>query len=269
MKQRLIPGFALIVTLAAGAIAHDLFLKFDSCFLKPFSSAKVRLLNGEFNRSKNTVDRERMRDVSVLSPSGLINPPQKEWRDAGPTSLLSFQTGVEGTYVVALSTKAREIDLQAAEFNHYLAHDGLPDILAARIKNGELNNNVRERYSKHVKAIFQVGDKRTEDYKTSLDYPVEIILQQNPYDLRAGQTIAVKCLTEGKPITNQFVLAGWQAGSRLSPQIGVRTDPGGIARFPLRAAGQWYIKFIYMEAAREPRLDYESKWASVTFEVKK
>ncbi len=160
MKRRLMLWFALASALALAVRAHDLFLKLDSYFLKPNSSVAVRLLNGEFNRSENAVARERMRDVSVISPAGRINPPHSDWRDEGPTSLLTLRTGAEGTYIVALSTKPREIDLKAAQFNNYLAHDGLPDLLAERKKNGEMNKNVRERYSKHVKAIFQVGDKR-------------------------------------------------------------------------------------------------------------
>ncbi len=85
----------------------------------------------------------------------------------------------------------------------------------------------------------------------------------------AGQTIAVKCFADGKPIANQYVMAGWQAGNRLSPQFSTRTDAEGVARIQLRAAGHWYIKFIYMQSASEPNLNYESKWASLTFEVKK
>lgn len=52
---------------------------------------------------------------------------------------------------------------------------------------------MRERYSKHGRAVFQVGDARTEDYRRPLGYPVEIIPRQNPYDLRVGQTIEVLC----------------------------------------------------------------------------
>lgn len=92
---------------------------------------------------------------------------------------MQIQTGESGTYVVGVSTKPKEIDLKAAEFNDYLGHDGIPDTLAARRKMNELNKDVRERYSKHVRTIFQVGDQRSDDYKRPLNYPVEIIPQQS------------------------------------------------------------------------------------------
>ena len=38
---------------------------------------------------------------------------------------------------------------------------------------------------------------------------------------------------------------------------------------PLAApsSGRWYVKFIHMVRASEPGLDYESKWATLTFEI--
>lgn len=33
------------------------------------------------------------------------------------------------------------------------------------------------------------------------------------------------------------------------------------------APGKWYVKFIHMDRATEPGLDYESKWATLTFAI--
>jgi hypothetical protein len=41
-----------------------------------------------------------------------------------------------------------------------------------------------------------------------------------------------------------------------------------VAQVTLDAAGKWYVKFIHMVRATEPGLDYESKWATLTFEVR-
>ena len=100
----------------------------------------------------------------------------------------------------------------------------MPDILAARKKNNEFGKDARERYSKHVRAIFQVGDKLSDDYKRPLNYPVEIIPQQNPYSLKVGQTIQVLCLLNGKPVANQFVIAGWESNDGKLNSMNARTD---------------------------------------------
>jgi len=259
----------LFIVLTFSVSAHDLFLKLDSYILRPNSKVSVRLLNGSFRASEGAVARDRMRDVSVITPTGNISHPEPTaWRDEGMTALLDLQTGDAGTYVVSVSTKPREIDLKAADFNEYLSHDGIPDTLAARKKSGELGRNVRERYSKHVKAIFQVGDALTENYKTPLGYPVEITPQQNPYSLKVGRTLEVLCTLDGKPLVNQFVIAGRETRSRKVPEINTRTDGSGIAHFKLRGAGKWYVKMIHMTPLTDPALNYESKWATLTFEVR-
>ena len=258
-----------LLVIIAAAQAHDLFLKLDSYFLRPNSKAVVRLLNGTFQASEGAVSRDRMRDISLIAPDPRVRTPESlAWRDEGKTTVMEIQTGGPGTYVVGISTKPREIDLKAADFNNYLEHDGLPDILAERKKNNELGKDVRERYSKHVRAIFQVGDRRSDDYKRPLNYPVEIIPQQHPYSLKVGQTIDVRCLLEGRPLVNQFVIAGWESKDSKLHSVNARTNAKGIAYFRLASAGKWFVKMIHMEAINEPGLNYESKWATLTFEIK-
>ena len=105
----------------------------------------------------------------------------KAWVPHGDSTLLTIETGAAGTYVVGASIRHSEIDLQAADFNEYLEHDGIPDVLEARHRDNELGKDVRERYSKHVKAVFQVGDARTDDFSAILGYPAEIVPLNNPY----------------------------------------------------------------------------------------
>jgi uncharacterized GH25 family protein len=261
---------ALLVMLLSTVAAHDLFLKFETYFLKPNARAEVRLLNGEFNKSENSITRDRMRDVSIVSPAETTHPPESDWRDEGNFTVLKFRTGQPGTYVIGTSTRPRELTMKAAEFNRYLQLEGVIDTFLERRKNGKLQQSATERYSKHVKALFQVGDERTEAFKTALDYPVEIIPQQNPYQLKTGDSLDVRCLREGHPIHHQYVLYGWQAaGQKTFTLRKTRTDPNGVARIPLTNAGRWYIKFIHMAEVNEATVSYESNWATLTFEMRR
>jgi len=200
MRPKALTVSVAIVLMVLPASAHDLFLKLDSYFLPPNTKAKVQLLNGTFQSSDGLVRRDRMGDISLIARDAGLSPAKSiSWRDLGKTTLMEIQTGGTVTYVVGISTKPREIDLKAADFNDYLKHDGIPDILAKRTTDGELGKDIRERYSKHVRAIFQVGSARTEEYRTSLQYPVEIIPQTNPYSLKVGQTLPVLCTLDGQP----------------------------------------------------------------------
>jgi hypothetical protein len=262
-------AFAVALLVTAVASAHDLFMKLDSYFLAPNTRASVRLLNGTFQKSEGLVGRDRFRDISLYAPdlSGPIDQAVT-WRDEGKTTVMDVQTGGPGTYLAGVSTKPREIDLKAAEFNDYLQHDGIPDTLAERKRNNELNRDVRERYSKHVRAVFQVGDKLSDDFKRQLHYPAEVAPQQNPYALKVGDTISVLCTVEGKPVPNQFVMAGWESRDGKLHLLDARTNEGGLATFKLAGAGKWYVKFIHMTQLSHPNLNYESKWASLTFEIR-
>ncbi|MDQ2937088.1 MAG: DUF4198 domain-containing protein [Acidobacteriota bacterium] len=269
MRPKALTISVVLLLMVLSVSAHDLFLKFDSYFLAPNAKAKVQMLNGTFQSSDGIVRRDRMRDISLIAPDAHVSAAKSiSWRDVEKTTTMEIQTGGPGTYVVGISTRPREIDLKAAEFNDYLKHDGIPDILAKRTRDGELGKHIRERYSKHVRAIFQVGSVRTEEYRESLHYPVEIIPQNNPYSLRVGQTLPVQCTLDGKPLANQFVMAGWESVDGKLHSLDARTDAKGIARFKLMAAGKWFVKLIHMAPSNEAGINYESKWATLTFQIR-
>jgi Domain of unknown function (DUF4198) len=258
-----------ILLIASIASGHDLFLKLDSYFLKPNAFGVVRFLNGTFNRSDGLIARDRFRDVSLIANGSRRSGAESfSWRDEDKTTVLEFQTSAPGTYLVGSSTKPREIDLKAADFNEYLEHDGIPDTLAERRRDNELGKDVRERYSKHVRAVFQVGDQLTDDYKKPLGYPVEIIPQQNPYALKVGQNLTVLCTLDSEPLKNQFVIAGWESRSGNLQTVTARTDNKGLASFALKGAGTWYVKLIHMTRLTDATLNYESKWATLTFAIR-
>lgn len=268
MKKQTIFGFILMLLLVASVFAHDLFLKTDSYFLDPNSKFTVQIMNGTFQASEGAVSFARLNDVSVVSAGKTSHPRETDFTKNETTAFMNLTTGAAGTYVVGLSTKTREIALKAEEFNEYLKEDGLPDTLEERRKTGELEKDAKERYAKHVKAILQVGKKQTDDYKTVLGYPVELIPQQNPYKLKRGDTIEILCLKDGKPLVNQVVLAGREQKGKMTAAPDLRSDQNGIIKLRLDGAGKWYVKFINMTKLDDPNLNYESKWTTLTFEMK-
>lgn len=257
-----------MLSLVASVFAHDLFLKTDSFFLKPNSKYTVKIMNGTFLASESAVAYERVNDASIVSAGTRAHPKETDFTKDETTAFMNLKTGAAGTYVVGLSMKPREIDLKAADFNEYLKEDGLPDTLEERRKTGELEKDAKERYAKHVKAILQVGKKQTDDYKTILGYPVELVPQQNPYNLKRGDSIEILCLKDGKPLAGQVVLAGREEKGKIVAVPEMRSDQNGIVKFRLDAAGKWFVKFINMTKLADPNLNYESKWTTLTFELK-
>lgn len=259
-----------LLLMASLVQAHDLFLKLDTYFLSPNARVQIPVLNGTFDRSENFITPERLADISVVTPVGRSRiPPATAW-SPGPdsTSRLSLALGAAGTYVAGVSTLPREIELSAKDFNAYLEEDGIRDVLEARRRDNELDTGAREQYSKHVKAVFQVGQARTDGFAEALGYPAEIVPLDNPYALAPGQTLRVRCLVDGRPATAQIVLWGGEQGGKTLPQRDTRTDSTGVAELTVDAAGKWYVKFVHMVRAAQPGIDYVSKWATLTFEVR-
>ena len=272
MKETLRRFIAVSVMILAGAttlLAHDLFLLPSAFFVAPASTVSMKLLNGTFDKSEGSVAANRVHDLSVVTPSGRIAASRSGWREVGDTTVFPVRVGESGNYVIGVSTLPRMIRLEAKDFNEYLRTEGSPQILAQRRKTGEDGLAARERYSKHVKAILQVGSSQSPNYDAVLGYPVELVPLDNPYALVRGKGLRVRALIDGKPQANQLLYyAGRHANGTAMPERSVRTDSAGIARVRLPSGGKWYVKFIHMVKVARDTVDYESNWATITFGTK-
>jgi hypothetical protein len=261
-------SFLCLTVLSPFLVGHDLFIKLDDYFLAPDTEVRVPILNGSFALSENSVTSDRIEAI-VLARSGETTHLDTEgWDASGDTTFLTLRTGEPGTYLLGVSTKSRLIELDAASFNEYLEHDGIPDVLEARRVEGELEQDAVERYSKHVKAVFQVGDSRGEGWERTLGFSAEIVPLANPYALRRGDALEVRCLVFGRPVASQLVIAGGVSSEGAIAERKTRTDENGVARFTLEDAGVWYVKFIHMEETDDEEVDYESNWATLSFQVR-
>ena len=269
MKRKFASILLVGLLTAFPLFAHDLFLKLDSYFVKVNEKVSISVFNGTFQKSDGAVSFARLTDVSVVSPSGAItHPVEKDLTKNETTTFLNLVPAEAGNYVAGLSTMWRENGLAAKEFNEYLTAEGIPDILDFRKRDKELEKDARYRYSKYVKTIFQAGNKTTDNYKTVLGYAVEMVPQQNPYKLKKGAALEILCLKDGKPLVGQTVMYGYEAGGKLAAESSVRSDGKGIIKIKMTGAGKWYAKFINMVKIDDPKLNYESKWAMLTFEIK-
>ncbi|MEM1122278.1 MAG: DUF4198 domain-containing protein [Bacteroidota bacterium] len=259
-----------------------MFLKMDTYFLSPNTSATIQLFNGTFDKSDNVITRDRMNDVSLVGNGIRTKVDTTQWTEKEDITLLNFKTGTEGTWVAGVSTDPRDFEQTAESFNKYLKHDGVFDMLDWRKQNDALDKAANERYSKHVKTIFQVGERKTDDWQTVLDYPIEFVPMTNPYTAKKGGELSCKLLWKGQPLPNHLVYVGSGAnGHDHSHDDGhehegedhhhdatqLRTDANGIVTMQLPNEGLWYLRTIYMEQVDHSGLTHESNWATLTFQV--
>ena len=285
MKKILLAAIAIVLL-----CSHDMFLKFDSYFLEPQSQAVLQLFNGTFDASENSIDRNRMLDVSLVGNGSRMAQDSSQWFERDLTTYLNFKTGNAGTWVAGVSTAPRTFNMEAEKFNDYLEHDGVVDMLLSRKRDNKLDQDAIEKYSKHVKTIFQVGDKRSDDWTTELGYPIEFVPLKNPYETKTGDLMRVKLLLDSEPLANQMVLLGNEQpaeqphshgdgaphthendggsdGHTHKGQLELRTDADGVLEFEINHPGVWHMRTIYMEKKSGDDLTHESNWATLTFAV--
>ncbi len=261
-----------------------MYLKLDGYFLEPETAASIQLFNGTFDKSENVITRDRMLDVSLVGKGKRTRIDTTAWTEDDAITILNFTTGAPGTWVAGVSTAPRDFAQTAEAFTRYLKHDGVLDVLEEREKAGTADQDVVERYSKHVKTIFQVGDQTSSDWRTELGYPIEFIPLGNPYTLQPGDVLPVRLLWQGEPLANQIVYAASATAThthadRSEHEHGaeedhthtegtmLRTDDNGNFLVELTNDGTWYLRTIYLVESPEAEITHESNWATLTFSV--
>ncbi|WP_289644478.1 DUF4198 domain-containing protein [Maribacter aestuarii] len=259
-----------LVAIAHISMSHELFLKTDSHFLQPNAASQLYLFNGTFDTSENEITRDRIVNAKIVGPNFLFEPSEKHYTDKDKVTYLNINTGGTGTYVAGISTLPRVLEMDAKAFNEYLDHEGLETTIADRKAMKLMDKGAKERYSKHVKALLQVGDVRSIDFMKPLNYPIEFVPLNNPYEIKLGDAVAFKLLRDGKPLANHIVhySTSMPGQDAHDSENSTQTNENGFLSIRPTAKGKWYIATIHMEKKSGDTVDYESNWATLTFEIK-
>lgn len=179
---------------------------------------------------------------------------------------LAFKADQEGTYLFSLQSNAAYIELEGEKFNDYLKEDGLDYILDERAKSGSLNKKSTEFYSRYAKVLVQAGIKTDDTYKKKLGLRYEIIPDQNPYTLKAGDHLQCRVLFEGKPAAHALVKV-WNKVNNTTFLQNIYTENDGTMQFPISASGLWMVSSVKMIHSEKTGAEYHSLWASLVFGI--
>lgn len=152
--------------------------------------------------------------------------------------------------------------MSSGSFTNYLEEEGLQHVLDARAKNGETDKPGRERYSMFLKSILLAGAP-DEGYKAIVGSPIEIVPEKDPYQIEAGEALPVRVLLRDKPASGLEIYAATPGQTNKS--VG-KTDAEGRLSVPV-TRGAWRLHTISIERVALPDADWESFWATLTFEI--
>ena len=262
-------GVLAVALLAGGAAvlqAHD-FWVVPQLFRVPEEWAvQVAGQTGmNFPESLSAVESGRVAEAELISADSRM-PVEKSFR-SGNSLMMEARPDASGQWWVAVALETRPIRMSASQFDAYLEHDGVWDVLEERRSTASSADSVDERYTKYAKALVQVGEGGPEAYGRRVGHPIEIVPLQDPFSLHPGDRFRARLLWRGEPLANHVVFAG-RAGAGAGPTSHARTDSNGVAEIPVFVSGPWYLKAIHMaEDADDPEVEYRSHWATLTFRV--
>jgi len=267
-------AFILALLCAGSLMAHDLWIEPSAFMPAPGTRLAVRLFIGQlFQGDVFPRDPKYLVRFAVIGTGG--EAPIPGVPDTDPAGFLV--TGKAGLYLLVYTSSRAAVELPAAKFESYLAEEGLETISALRARRGQRAAPAKELYSRCAKSLIAVGGgsgpapagARAAGAGAglagrALGLTLELIPEQDPYALAAGQELPVRLLYRGAPLAGAKVAALLK--SQPSRQVAARTDGSGRVRLPLAGAGVWLVKAVHMIAAPPGSgADWESFWASLTF----
>jgi len=254
----------LVIALgAATASAHEFWVEPSDFTLEHGGRVGIRLCVGDgFEGWSLARNAQRIEKFIAAGPSG--QQPIVGLDGSEPAGVARFTA--PGDYVIAYRSNRAFTELPALEFDEYLTDKGLEKIVALRRKQGASQRKVREAYSRHSKALIRVGDADGSVVDRPMGLRLELIAKPDQLPARGDELRSYQLLHDGKPLAGALVTAS-RPGT-ADGDLRVRTDTDGRAKFRLRAPGMWRVAAVHMvEAPGNVAADWESLWASLTFEL--
>ena len=192
-------------------------------------------------------------------------------RPEGKATLLDVAYRGRGVASVAVELRPKAIRIPPREFEAYLTEIGADDALGERRRRNETRLPGREVYQKLPKTFLDMGPSAV--LTPPIGLPMELVVEQHPFQLRAGSSLVLTVLREGKLLPNQFVRAFGEDGKVY---FSGRTDGNGQLDVPLPKPGRVLLAATAIRRLAEgtrqagspyAEADWESHWASLTLAV--
>lgn len=260
---------AALAVFALPAAAHDYWFETDRFFAPENSSLTLHLQVGSqlVFEEERAFQAKKTASFNLYSAQNVFDLSRVSADGAVPVA--EVNVGRAGTYLVGMERNATDIVLEAQKFNDYLREEGLTEVIKERAERKENEKFGYERYSRYVKSLIQVGDKRDNTYGRILGYKLEIVPLENPYLKKRGDRIKFKVLFNGAPLKNSQVFA-YNRPEKETFTTRMQTDEKGECLLKIDRTGFWLVRLVKMERCRSncEETDWESYWGALSFAVR-
>ncbi len=254
--------FVLVSLAAAAASAHDFWIEPSAYRVEKGAHLDVALRVGEGYRGDPVArNPEKIRRFVLVGPAG----EQALAGEAGQDPAGQAEIEGPGLFVIGYHSQPSSITLEAPKFEAYLREEGLERVIALRAERGQSASPGREIYSRCAKALVASGPTEAGQADRKLGLPLELVPEANPYR-GGGKPTAVRLLFRDQPLEDALVVAIPKEAP--DKKLEARSDAAGRVVLELGAGRTWLVKAVHMvEAPAGSGADWESLWASLTFEI--
>ena len=264
-RSRVVAGIFLALLLPVAGFSHEYFFEPESFFAQVNQKINLRLFVGEGLKKEEEREFQAEKVKSFRQYFGQIGADVKNNSD-NSMPFYSYTSGSAGNHLFALERNWSYITLEPQKFEDYLREDGMNYIIAERTKLGENQKEGRERYSRFIKTLLQIGDKLDNTYKEKTGLKLDITPLENPYSKKPGDTLGFQILFDGKPLANKTAFADNRDGETTSRQK-LTTDANGKFTVKLDRKGSWLVRLVVMQRCKVDcgGADWESFWGAFSF----
>jgi uncharacterized GH25 family protein len=192
--------------------------------------------------------------------------------DIGDIPALKVRPQHAGLHVLVVSTTPDRLTYEKfAKFQTFVKAQGLDWAVGEHRKRGLPETGFTEAYSRHAKALVQVGPARGNNgtHDVVVGMPIELVAEKNPYalPLSPGVKLPVRLLWQGKPLKQSQIKIFHKNSDKLDIS-NIRTDDEGRALVPLGLGGKFMLSAVQIIPWNEkPGVQWRSYWASMTFKL--
>lgn len=246
-------------------LAQDAYLLPERFTLAPGESCELALHGGDFFPASEYATAVEALTRGRLSTGAAL----RGWQEAGDRTVTQLTAPARaGSFYAAVETQAQLRELEADDFEAYLADEGAMETIEWRSRQGEARRPGRELIRRSAKTLLTAGEAGGAVEKP-LGQPLEIVPLKNPALLRAGEVLPLRVVFRGAALRGVLVNVRWvDASGKMGSLAAGPTDARGGTSVRLEA-GVWKLHALrLMRRVDRREADWDTYSASLTFEVR-
>ena len=268
-RSAFIGSVVIVFAGAHAALAHDFWLVPNAFHVAEGAELAVRgQTSSSFPTSESAVTPDRVAEARVLGASS--DERVTGVTTEGTSLMLRHRPRSAGQQVVVVTVAPRSLRASGPGFKRYMELEGAAELAARYEREGLLpkTDSITRRYAKYAKTIVEVGTGGPRAFSRVAGQVAEFVPLKDPTTLRIGDTLPVRLLYRGQPLSDAHVHAGQAAEARPAPDLSLVTDREGVLRLPLATPGLWNVRTIHIVPSdRGSGADWDSHFVTLVFEV--